>query len=227
MRLIINSSKLLTNNNKIRFSLPYPIEIHEFHLINASIPYSFYNITTSINTFLFNGVVKTIPAKQYNAIQLKIALQSLMSAGVTVTFDRQSLKFTFTSTAPFTFNALELGYILGFPNQTEMHSVDNALTSSYVVDLTNRIRNIYIKSNIPQNTFENEIQQNNILYRVPIMCRFGDIIYYQNNSDTQHIEISAPLNMIEIELTDSFGREINFNNSSYQLEFYIRSLQED
>ena len=231
MRLIINSSKLYsTDENKIRFYLPFTLEIHEFHLINCSIPYSFYNINRNNNEIKFNNTILTIPQKQYNAIQLRNILQSLLD--ITVTFDRQSLKFIFSSNNPFSINPLNLRYILGMQKQelyiAELVDGKYTTSSDCACDMTNRIHNIYIKSNIaPPNIFENEVEGNQILYRIPITSQFGSMIYYQNNSNNLNAEINHSLSMIEIQLTDSFNNPLDFNGLSYQIEFYMRTSDDE
>ena len=231
MRLIVNSSKLDTYDGKIRFYLPYTLQIHEFHLINCSIPYSFYNINEYNNKLLFNNTMIEIPVKQYNAIQLRNVLKILLN--INVIFDRQSLKYSFISINPFTLNVLNLGYILGLKNQ---HTYETPLIMSegYIVksenacDMTNRIHNIYIKSNIaPPNIFENNIEGNNILYRIPILCNFGSIIYYQNNTSNLNAEINQSLSLIELYLTDTYNNIIDLNGLSYQLEFFMRTSDDE
>ena len=234
MRLIVNSSKLDTYDGKIRFYLPYTLEIHEFHLINCSIPYSFYNINEYNNQIQVNNMILSLPIKQYNAIQLRNTLQSLLPNTVTVTFDRQSLKYSFSSNNTFSIKPLNLNFILGMQNETEYTSTLNEVTGKYFIigdsacDMTNRIHNIYIKSNIaPPNIFENEIEGNNILYRIPILTNFGGIIYYQNNTNNLNAEINQSLSLIEIYVTDTYNNIINMNGLSYQLEFYMRTSDDE
>lgn len=233
MRLIVNSSKLIfDDDNKIRFYLPFTVQVNEFHLINCSIPYSFYNINSNNNKVRFNDSDVQIPPKQYNAIQLCNALKSLIN-NLNVVFDRQSLKYTFSSVNPFTFNALNIGFILGLENQfmytsSELQNGVSVLTSINACDMTNRIHNIYIKSNIaPPKIFENEVEGNGILYRIPILTSFGNMIYYQNNSDTLDAELNQSLRYLEFQLTDSYSVPLDFNGLTYQMEFYIRTTDDD
>jgi hypothetical protein len=232
MRLIVNSSKLIfDDNNKIRFYLPFTVQVNEFHLINCSIPYSFYNINSNNNKVQFNGSLVEIPPKQYNALQLSIALKTLIN-NLNVVFDRQSLKYTFSSVNPFTFNTLNIGYILGLENQHTYSSTleygTSFLKSINACDMTNRIHNIYIKSNIaPPKIFENEVEGNGILYRIPILTTFGSMIYYQNNSNTLDAELNQSLRFLEFQLTDTYSVPLDFNGLTYQLEFYIRTTDDD
>jgi hypothetical protein len=100
--------------------------------------------------------------------------------------------------------------------------------SENACDMTNRIHNIYIKSNIaPPNIFENNIEGNNILYRIPILCTFGSITYYQNNTSNLNAEINQSLSLIELYLTDTYNNIIDLNGLSYQLEFFMRTSDDE
>jgi len=235
MRLIINTAKLTpVSTGKFRIYLPNNSNVEEFHIINCSIPYSFTNVNSSNNTITVNSTTYTFTTKQYNYIQLKDTFNTLLTAlGLSCSVDRQTLKYTFTSTTNYSINFKELGVHFGFAKNTlytpTLISTNYVLTSPNAIDLTNNTRNIYIRSNIaPTNVIENSIQGNQVLYRIPIQnYKYGDIIYWENQSD---ISLNAITNetiiQIDIELTDAFFNVLDLQGLSYQIEFYIKDTGE-
>ena len=143
MRLIVNSAKLSSTNN-LSFYLPNEVSnIKSFKLISCSIPFSFYNVTSTNNQILINSTSYFIPVQNYNMYQLSTAINTaILASGVTITINYQTLKYTFTAGTSFTFNALNMGVLLGFQSQFAYNSVANALTSVNMADLTNGIRSL-------------------------------------------------------------------------------------
>jgi hypothetical protein len=233
MRLIINSAKLISINGAIKVNIPTDIEIRRFSIVSASIPFSFYNINSNANQFQLNGTTYTLAKKNYNAYQLRDAINSLIStSGIAVSFDKQTLHFSFTrSTLAFTFNALSLGVILGFNSSTTYTST--FVNGKYTIESVNAVdlvmRNIYVKSNLaPNNIYENSVQTNSILYRIPINVSFGNIIYFQNTSDINlNNEATSKFSTLEFTLTDSNQNLLDLNNAAYQLEFFLDLEDED
>jgi hypothetical protein len=232
MRLIINSSTLQNYGGTIRINIPSDIHIKKFAIISASIPYSFYNINSTSNTFRINGTSYALPQKNYNAYQLRDAINALIiSTGVVVSFDKQALhyKFTKSTTGSFTLNTLSLGVIFGFLSNTTYTSSLigglNTLESIYAIDITNNNRNIYMKSNLNTNSvYENGVLGSSILYRIPINTTFGNIIYFQNDSETKlNDEIYSRITTLEFTLTDANQTILDLNNVSYQFELYLET----
>lgn len=84
------------------FFMDYPIQnIAMFKILEAEIPFSYYVVNSSNNTFLLNGGTVTLPVGNYTATTLATALQSALGGGYTVTYSSQTQKFTITGSAPF------------------------------------------------------------------------------------------------------------------------------
>jgi hypothetical protein len=235
MRLIINTAKLTPiSTGKFRVFLPNNSNVEEFHIINCSIPYSFTNVNSSNNTITVNSTNYNFTTKQYNYIQLKNTFNTLLTAlGLSCSVDRQTLKYTFTSTTNYSINFRDLGVHFGFAKNTiytpTLITGNYVLTSPNAIDLTNNTRNIYIRSNIaPVNIIENSTIGNQVLYRIPIQnYKFGDIIYWENQSDTSLNAITDEnIIQVDIELTDSFFNILDLQGLSYQIEFYIKETGE-
>ena len=228
MRLIINTTKLnLINDAYVELNLPHNIVVEEFHIVNAIIPYSFYNINNNGNSFQINSTTYTLINQNYNIYQLVQAINTLIvGTGVNVVYNRQSLKLILTKATSFTFNPLKLGTILGFDDNTIY--TGTSITSPYSIDITNNIRNVYIKSNIApaDNIIENEILGNGILYRVPITCNFGELIHYVNLTNNLNTPINQIVKKIQIELTDSNFNRLDLNGLSFQMEFFIKTADD-
>ena len=233
MRLIINSAKL-NSTNTLSFYLPNEVtNIKSFKLISCSIPYSFFNVTTSNNQFLINNVSFTIPIQNYNYYQLATAINTVItvSTGVSISTNRQSYKYTFTASTSFTFNALNMGIVLGFVSQYAYSSSFNGTTQSItgpnVADSSNGIRSLYITSRkLNSNVIENSITNNQIIYAIPISkYTFGSMIYYENPTDI-FISVSR-LQQLDFQICDSNFNLINFNGLTSEFTFEILSTSDD
>ena len=237
MRLLINSARLtLSTDNTITIYIHNDITIKKIALISAIIPFSFYNIREATgNTFKLNDIIYTLPSKQYNAYQLKDAINALIiSTPVNVSFDKSTLHFVFSSNSSFTFDPLNLGVILGFvkvPNTPYSSSLINGvhhLESIYACDMTNQVRNINIRSNLTLKNYENGVFGGSILYRIPINTTFGNMIVYQNPSDTLlNVDIDTKISALELTLIDSNYVPLDLNHLSYTLEFFLETTDDD
>jgi hypothetical protein len=235
MRLIINTAKLTPiSTGKYRIYLPNNSNVEEFHIINCCIPYSFTNVNSSNNNILVNSTTYNFANKQYNYIQLKDTFNTLLTAlNLSCSVDRQTLKYTFTSTTNYSINFRNLGILFGFAKNTvytpTLITGNYVLTSPNAIDITNNIRSIYIRSNIaPINIIENSTIGNQVLYSIPIQnYKFGDIIYWENegNPSLTGLENESIL-MVDIELTDNFFNVLDLQNLPYQIEFYIKETGE-
>ncbi len=208
------------------------IEIPDGHHIylslqNASIPYSFYSITSFDNTFswgLVSGPVNTyyVEPGNYTITQLVGVIQAAMGTSYTVTYSSITAKLLFTHTSSnFVIYANTINHILGFSKTTNTTSTANLLYSRDCVNL-NQIRAINVEINFP--TYNVNIAQpynSNILATIPVYVAPFSIITYTNNNNFRTNLYVNKLDQIQIRLLDNEGRLIDTNGVQYQMTLQL------
>ena len=72
--------------------------------------------------------------------------------------------------------------------------------------------------------YENGVLGSSILYRIPINTTFGNIIYFQNDSETKlNNNLTSKFSTLEFTLTDANQTILDLNNVSYQFELYLET----
>jgi hypothetical protein len=208
------------------------IEIPDGHHIylslqNASIPYSFYSITSFDNTFEF-GLVGDPPTTtfiqpgNYTITQLVGVIQAAMGTSYTITYISITAKLLFTHTSSnFVIYANTINHILGFSKTTNTTSTANLLYSRDCVNL-NQIRAINVEINFP--TYNVNIAQpynSNILATIPVYVAPFSIITYTNNNNFRTNLYVNKLDQIQIRLLDNEGRLIDTNGVQYQMTLQL------
>jgi hypothetical protein len=119
-------------------------------ILNASIPYSFFNVDYFNNLLVYSvggaDITINIPEGNYNVNTLRTYLLSVMT-GFTITYNSLNNSFTFThSTNEFIFKETSTCFeILGLDENVEHTSFGRVLISTNSINLFT-IRNIYIQS---------------------------------------------------------------------------------
>jgi hypothetical protein len=208
------------------------IEIPDGHHIylslqNASIPYSFYSITSFDNTFswgLVAGAVNTyyIQPGNYNITQLIDVLTIVMGAGYTITYSSITSKILIThSSSNFTIYAGSFNHIIGFSKTTNTTSAGNLLYGRDCVNL-NQIRAINVEVNFP--TYNINVAQaynQNIMATIPVYVAPFSIITYENPNNFRTNLYVNKLDQIQIRLLDNESRLIDLNGINYQMTLQL------
>jgi hypothetical protein len=204
------------------------IEIPDGHHIylslqNATIPYSFYSITSVDNTFswgLVGGGINnaTIPIGNYNVTQLIDVLKSTMGGTYTITFSSITSKIRITHISNnFTIYAATFNHIIGFSKTTNTTSIGASLFGRDCVNL-NQIRALNIEINFP--TYNVNVAQpynQNILATIPVYVAPFSIITYQNPNNFRTNLYVNKLDQIQIRIVDNEGRLVDMNGIQYQM----------
>ena len=208
------------------------IEIPDGHHIylslqNASIPYSFYSITSFDNTFswgLVAGAVNTyyIQPGNYNITQLIDVLNIAMGASYTITYSSITSKILIThSSSNFTIYAGTFNHIIGFSKTTNTTSTANILYGRDCVNL-NQIRAINVEVNFP--TYNINVAQaynQNIMATIPVYVAPFSIITYENPNNFRTNLYVNKLDQIQIRLLDNESRLIDLNGINYQMTLQL------
>lgn len=212
------------------------IEIPDGHHIylslqNASIPYSFYSITSFDNTFSWGVVAGTVNTYyvqpgNYNITQLIDILKTAMGIDYTITYSSITSKILIThSTSNFIIYAGTFNHIIGFSKTTNTTSAGNLLYGRDCVNL-NQIRAINVEVNFP--TYNINVAQaynQNIMATIPVYVAPFSIITYQNPNNFRTNLYVNKLDQIQIRLLDNESRLIDLNGINYQMTLQLDCIR--
>ena len=212
------------------------IEIPDGHSIylslqNATIPYSFYSISSVDNTFswgLVAGPVNTyyIEPGNYNITQLIDVMQTAMGTGYTITYSSITSKLLIThSSSNFIIYAASFNHIIGFSKTTNTTSAANLLYGRDCVTL-NQIRALNIEINFP--TYNVNVAQpynQNILATIPVYVAPFSIITYQNPNNFRTNLFVNKLDQIQIRILDNESRLVDMNGIQYQMMLQLDCIK--
>jgi len=212
------------------------IEIPDGHSIylslqNATIPYSFYSISSVDNTFswgLVAGPVNTyyIEPGNYNITQLIDVMQTAMGTGYTITYSSITSKLLIThSSSNFIIYAATFNHIIGFSKTTNTTSAANLLYGRDCVNL-NQIRALNIEVNFP--TYNVNVAQpynQNILATIPVYVAPFSIITYQNPNNFRTNLFVNKLDQIQIRILDNEARLVDMNGIQYQMMLQLDCIK--
>lgn len=228
------NSKFATNyingsNCNCSFDLPSVRIPNEHHIhvsvINAIIPYSFYNINLSNNMLIYiiGGVSYTlnIIVGNYNAIQLANYLTANMN-GFTVSYNSIQNKYTFTH-ASQNFTLVSISSLLktiGFYNKDNV-SVNFKLFSSFCANLQS-IQCIHIKSNfMTGNINSSDIYIQDTLCTIPVNSAPNSNIVYQNTDKFTTNLYSSILNDIVIKIVNQDNAILDLNGLDWSITLQL------
>lgn len=206
-----------------------------FKVLQASIPFSYYIINSSNNTFLLKvgastSTVTLIPGN-YNIVNfipmiqaaLNAASTSLDSAAYTVTFDTTTSKLTFTSsisnnfsfvfdpTATDPFGLKNPRTILGFPTGTST-ATGTTLIAPYVINLTGP-NYLYLCSsylggyNGDSLTIGNEGSSGAVIAKIEVNTNPGGTITYQDPDTLHYFSLNSSVSIERIDLFLAIGAQ--------------------
>ena len=231
-------------NSHLLVDLKEPITIdsrnEELHMIieTGEIPYSFYNVSSNIDNdrILLNGsTTYTITNQNYDAVTLASTLTADDEFPFSVTYNKYTMKYTFTnqavSTQTINWSGSYANRLLGFPTGDD--SPDSvvasgaSITSTNVIDLAS-IHSLFIKSNTSASmVFSTRSGFSQIIQKISIDQNSGYIIYLNQNDNRQTTVLYNSVDFLDLKITDQNNNLINFNGINYELSinFYIYPLQ--
>jgi len=231
-------------NSHLLIDLKEPITIdsrnEELHLVveTGEIPYSFYNVSSNIDNdrILLNGsTTYTITNQNYDAVTLASTLTSDDAFPFSVTYNKYTMKYTFTnqevSTQTINWSGSYANRLLGFPTGDEspdsVVAAGASVISTNVVDLAS-VHSLFIKSNTSASmVFSTRSGFSQIIQKISIDQNSGYIIYLNQNDNRQTTVLYTSVDFLDLKITDQNNNLINFNGINYELSinFYIYPLQ--
>lgn len=213
-------------------------------VMQAEIPFVFDVITPANNTFIFiEGAVEnliTIPVGTYTGPQLAAQLETLIqavSAGFTVVWDSQLLKFIFTENTAtawgLSFPTRNSAYsVLGFypgytvtaaagPGSVIVSSSAAQVTGPYYLYVNSRQVGSMINFNLPDGGVQAGIGPE--ICRIPINVGYGSVIFYNDPSPEKFFDffIGSQFDSMDFYLTlgrDQYQKPLDMKGSPWSLK---------
>jgi len=215
-------------------------------LHTATIPYTFYNVRSGVNTtiaYVVDGTPYQFDLEEGNysatglASVLKTQLETVSGLTAIIDYSRETMKFGFTITGITSFkfdmssipnNGAEL---IGMYETDELIIPIGVRTlTPRAIDLNDSIHGLYIRQNIAtKGSLDNESGIfTNILARLPITTNAGGIIFFTPSSNDHETMVSVPvINTIGIRLTDDRNRSIDLNGHHFQMSMKISYIHKE
>jgi len=197
-------------------------------VLNASIPYSFFNVDDYDNKLVYtqNGVTTTltIPQGNYTVLTLRDWFNTNMT-GFTWVYISTSNQYQIThTTTNFTFNKeTTIFELLGFADGSDYTSTTKVLKSSIMCNFF-PIRQILLQSFNILNSNINAATPNNasILASIPVTTQANGIIQYSNNGSIKfRVDHLDNISDMRITLTDQDGDHLDLNGCHWSATLQI------
>ena len=189
-------------------------------VIDAEIPYSFYNITSKNNSLTINDIDFFIPEKNYSAFNIVDAFNqqfTIEGIPITMSFDDNSNKFSLVSPNSFTLNSTTMMKELGMD---DLPQTTTTYISNKVINLAGT-SSLYIRSdNMNIQNLNSFGKTNGVLSKMIVNQSPGNFIFYQPNVP-QYFVLGNPLNFINIQLKDDNNEFVSFNGLHWSLTLSI------
>ena len=226
----------------VSFSKPI-MNCRKFKVLSFNIPFSWFNITSSNNTFIINGLSFNLAPGSYSCNTIASILQTRLRTlypTFTIDFSTSNGKFFFHSTSTFTINYAgnTLGQFLKIFGSTSniissnvaptlLYSV-TSLQPFYIISdgIANVLRTpeIQIRTSLTMSLSSNgSSSSDNLLVSVPVQnVSFGSIVStsaYPNIMDLEFIPRNDEIADIFIQITDINKQLLGLNNQQFTITF--------
>lgn len=209
---------------------------HKAHIqvIDAVIPYSFYNVNVTNNILKYvmrlpdtsTTAVQTItlPYANYNITTLIAKLLQLMDSGFSITYNSSTNKVNITHNAnTFWFvSGTTCGELIGLNEIFPSVETNNWLSDVSINLFT--IRNIQVSSSnfIMNNICSATPNKASIITSIPITVNMGSIINYRNiNNISSLIHEITNINNLHVQLLDQDGDLLDLNGLHWSINLLL------
>jgi hypothetical protein len=192
-------------------------------LNSLTIPNTVYNIQSYNNSITIDSTEYTITPNNYDSDTLTTELNSVLP--ISVSFDDNSNKFTFSDTSAFIINSATMAEVLGLSDDLPTASA-SSFTASHVINLSG-VTNIHLKlNNITLNNLTGRGVSSPILASVVNNSNFSDYVFYQPNEIIYHMINATKISYFDFTLTDQNDRVLELNGSKYNFTLTIHFIYE-
>ena len=208
-------------------------------VLNAQIPYSYYNVNVYNNIFLISngGATQTITLTRgnYNANSLiteiigQLTLAGITGISIVLSSVSGCLTWT-TSAASMTIYATGSTALrfLGLNTTTNTTSVSQKIISPYPLNLLYTLKIRIASTALNNNHLDSSVSGSlNILSSFSVSAANFGIILYENQTNIQSELKVRDLNGFDIRIIDDDGNLINFNNTNWTATMMLQIETED
>ena len=215
---------------KLAETLSFPGD-WECFLVSATIPYTWTNVSERNNTLIISGASKSYEKRlkpgNYDSVDaLLTAIRTLINdSSVSITVNATTMRTSVSLNREKTIQG-SLLEILGFPSDIQLQG-GVSHESPELVDITGGVNSLLVYLSIIQNTYVGSYRVQ-LLDTIPIENAIpGDIINYSvTGPDYQgHRLNTRSFQNIEVDIRDTLGRSIDFNNYSLELKIGFRQTR--
>lgn len=221
-----DSKEKRENNSDCDFFLETIIDAPRFDMqmlvsvIDAEIPYSFYNITTKNNTLVINNIEISINPQNYSAFNIVDAFNekfTIEGLDIVMSFNDNNNKFSLLSATSFSIDSTTMIKELGMD---DLPQTTNTYISNKVCNLAGT-SSIYIRSdNMNIQNINSFGKTNGVLSKVLVNTSPGNFIFFEP-STPQYFILGNSLNFINIQLLNDDNEFIDFNGLDWSLTLSI------
>lgn len=226
--LIINSKDRSSGTtSNFNYGFEPKTRVDKYRINKITVPYSWYNIKNQTFEY-FDGIVTntiSFPEGSYTISTLQTKLSSLLPA-ITITYDGNTNKYTFTSATAFIITWQYGPGMLGTLLQAPITPLVFTFISGMVnLNLTS---NIYLSS-AGLTTYFSSIfnkKKNNVVLSIPIDVNSFNYIIFENQVPTYFAIDDRTLANLDIQILDDYGEVINLNGLDITIEIELYSTTE-
>jgi len=207
--------------------VPSDYSLH-LSVLTASIPYSFYNVNNSNNTFVFtigvNNYTYTLRTGNYSINDFLTELQTKITL-LTISYDKIKSKLTFSYASNFSISTASTCLsLIGFGNLTDtslLSSTNNTLTSVNCINLQS-FHCVCIGTNFITNSI-NVVDDRNptIICSIPINTSPNSMITFVNPSHYKINIFSTMFSSINIKILDQDSNPIDLNGCNWSMTIQL------
>ncbi len=192
-------------------------------LNSLTIPNSVYNVQTFNNSITINNIEYTITPNNYDSDTLTTELNSVLP--ISVSFDDNSNKFTFSHDSPFIINSASMAEILGLSNDLPTAS-GTSVTASDVINLSG-VTNIHLKlNNITLSNLNSIGESSSILASIVNNTNFSEFIFYQPSEIIYFMLNTNKIPYFDFTLTDQNNRVLELNGGKFNMTITVHFIYE-
>jgi len=211
---ISDSHKLFFLNNPIFANSNVKIVIG---LTSFTCANSIYNIDSSNNSITIDSTTYTITAGNYDNDTIVTAINAVIPQ--TISFNESDMTFTISDSSSFTINSCTLQKVLGIKD--DIPFTGTSITGSHICDLAG-VTNFQIKlKNLSMNNLTSSGDLTNVIANINNNVNYGDYIFYTPSEIIYHAINDRNIKLIELEILDQSGNEVQLNGSSFALTLTV------
>lgn len=200
---------------------------HTIKVLHCEIPFSFYIVNDYNNKLVLSTGTITITNGNYNANTFMTFVQARLPVNMTITFSNLTGRFTLTYNTSFSLlSSTTCSKLIGCATGVSIASSSNVIILPYLANFMGT-KNIYINvPNISLDNFNSRTKTYTTLLCIANNVPPYGIIMYDNRTANKNTIKGSNDDILEIEIIDDDGNDINFNNTEWSITIEIETFKQ-